>query len=1206
MMGRASIAVAACLVLAAGCSGSEHTSETSSLVTTCVTLSASGDTFVSAFEPFQNFGDRPHLRAGLLDESLVQFDLSSVPSSAAIDSATLKLFVVDYDSWAPTNVHRVTAAWDASQATFWNFRQRFEATPLAGFTAVHDRSQKSIDLTTQVRRWVTGVQPNYGVLLEARSLLEVTMVSSEGGTPAQQPQLEVCYTTPDDHCSPNPCDNGGTCDNNANGFTCTCAPGYTGATCDTLIDNCAAMPCQNGGTCTSELGGYTCACPTGYTGTNCETLIDNCASDPCQNGGTCTNGVGTYTCTCPVGYTGTNCETLVDSCATGPCLNGGTCTNGIGTYTCACPDGFTGSNCEINIDDCANQPCQNGGTCIDGVNSFTCACPVGWGGALCDVNLDLCAQQPCLNGGTCNDGFGVYTCDCAAGFTGTNCEIDINDCAVNPCLNGGTCVDGVNSYTCQCAPGYTGTNCEQFGCATALDGTQCDDGNACTQTDSCQGGVCTGTNPIVCNALDQCHAAGVCDPVTAVCSNPAQPDGTTCSDGNGCTVDDACITGACMSGAPMQCDGTCDPQNGVCTPWPPIAIDTTVSVGNNLEAQLAVTLGAPAPAGGVALTVTSADPTQLVLSTDPTATGTDSVVVTVAEGTLASTTPIYVQALSDNGAVDVVASAPDYSSQSASVALQPAALFVIQGSFSTSVTSPDTALTIVSAPIVNGARGSAQPVRGGGAYDVAVASSDSTIGTVASVHFGGGDTTQATAFHPIAGGTTTLTVQQPAGFATPASGAQIAATVTAPAMSISDVTVGQNLEVSESSSLAQPAPAGGVTVTVTSADPSLVLVATSATAAGTPILQLSVPAGSSTIPAFFVQSLGGTGTVGITAAAPGFTAQMANVTLAPAALFFLNGNISTTTLSTNTTLTVTSALIAANGGRGPAQAVRGGAGVDVAVSTSNPTVGTITVSPVHVSGGATSGTTAFHPVGTGSATLAISEPSGFSTPTVGASITATVTSPGITAANPSVGKDLELTQANDLLGAPAPSGGIAVTITSNDPSRVLIAPNATTVGSASLTVNVNGGATAIPAYFLQSLASSGTTTVTVSAPGYTTATKTITGQASAFWLFTSNFSTTTHSADTSLTILSAPVVNGARGPTQPLRAGLSEPIVVTSSDLTIGTITLSPVTFPAGVVSVTSAFHPLLAGLATVAVLPPTGFIPPPPVTNTITATVTP
>ena len=39
----------------------------------------------------------------------------------------------------------------------------------------------------------------------------------------------------------------------------------------TDIDECGAAPCQHGGTCTDQVNGYTCECMAGYTGTNCET-----------------------------------------------------------------------------------------------------------------------------------------------------------------------------------------------------------------------------------------------------------------------------------------------------------------------------------------------------------------------------------------------------------------------------------------------------------------------------------------------------------------------------------------------------------------------------------------------------------------------------------------------------------------------------------------------------------------------------------------------------------------------------------------------------------------------------------------------------------------------------------------------------------------------------------------------------------------------
>ena len=83
-------------------------------------------------------------------------------------------------------------------------------------------------------------------------------------------------------------------------------------------------------------------------------------------------------------------------------------------------------------------------------------------------------------------------------------------------------------------------------------------------------GVCTGGNPVVCTASDQCHVAGTCDPKTGMCSNPVKKNGSPCDDGNLCTTKDTCQGGAC-TGQPVKCDDgnpcttdSCNPATGQC------------------------------------------------------------------------------------------------------------------------------------------------------------------------------------------------------------------------------------------------------------------------------------------------------------------------------------------------------------------------------------------------------------------------------------------------------------------------------------------------------------------------------------------------------------------------------------------------------------------------------------------------------------------
>jgi uncharacterized repeat protein (TIGR01451 family) len=82
--------------------------------------------------------------------------------------------------------------------------------------------------------------------------------------------------------------------------------------------------------------------------------------------------------------------------------------------------------------------------------------------------------------------------------------------------------------------------------STVNDSGTCDDGNPCTLADICQSGLCVGTNLRTCPASDACHAPGICEPMTGLCTNPSRPDGTTCDDDDPCTAGDHCAAGTCV------------------------------------------------------------------------------------------------------------------------------------------------------------------------------------------------------------------------------------------------------------------------------------------------------------------------------------------------------------------------------------------------------------------------------------------------------------------------------------------------------------------------------------------------------------------------------------------------------------------------------------------------------------------------------------
>jgi MYXO-CTERM domain-containing protein len=156
---------------------------------------------------------------------------------------------------------------------------------------------------------------------------------------------------------------------------------------------------------------------------------------------------------------------------------------------------------------------------------------------------------------------------CTGGLCAPGCFIDgklLLENTLNP------------SNRCQlCIPSVSTTEW-----SNQVDGIDCDNGDVCTADDICQAGECVGI-PVICTAQDQCQDDGVCDPMAGGCVNPPKMDGTVCDDNDACTQMDACNAGTCSGGTPIEClptdechdVGLCDPTMGICSD--PIKADGT-------------------------------------------------------------------------------------------------------------------------------------------------------------------------------------------------------------------------------------------------------------------------------------------------------------------------------------------------------------------------------------------------------------------------------------------------------------------------------------------------------------------------------------------------------------------------------------------------------------------------------------------------------
>ena len=349
---------------------------------------------------------------------------------------------------------------------------------------------------------------------------------------------------------------------------------------------------------------------------------------------------------------------------------------------------------------------------------------------------------------------------------------------------------------------------------------------------------------------------------------------------------------------------------------PPITVPDA-TVGKDLQVGVLGQLGAPAPASGIDVTITSLDPARVLVSSSSTVAGAASLSVPLAAGGGTLFTFI-VQALDGAGTARLQFTAPGFAPHTSTITLTPSGFILsYPSSITTTTFSSNTGLLVLPVRLNPDLTVAADPgshsVRGGGSVNVPIASSNPAVGTIVDfahapidhLTFTGGVSSASPQFAPTGGGTAVITLETPPGFSTPATQQQIPATVTAPPITVPDATVGKDLQVGVLGQLGAPAPASGIDVTITSLDPARVLVSSSSTVAGAASLSVPLAAGGGTLFTFIVQALDGAGTARLQFTAPGFAPHTSTITLTPSG-FILSypSSITTTTFSSNTGLVV--------------------------------------------------------------------------------------------------------------------------------------------------------------------------------------------------------------------------------------------------------------------------------------------------------------
>eukprot|EP00041_Stephanoeca_diplocostata_P037075 m.1384296 g.1384296 ORF g.1384296 m.1384296 type:complete len:2410 (+) comp24974_c0_seq3:273-7502(+) len=233
----------------------------------------------------------------------------------------------------------------------------------------------------------------------------------------------------------------------------------------------------------------------------------------------------------------------------------------------ACAVGYPpATRCSVNF----APSLADGALCDDGNNAtlFDVCVQTSPLDATCQ-GVDLCEGLTCPPTSQCHADATCFRGVCdpePAVLIGAECDDNQTRTVNDTCMASGVCA-GVDQCETDAVACPNRTCFDSLGCTFAVcqydmqpDGTTCTDDNPATIDDACVAGTCVGVFPdlcanVTCPAPTNCHGDGVCNQTTGACMNSLLPAESPCSDGSTGTYADMCLSGVCVGLLP--CTGPC-------------------------------------------------------------------------------------------------------------------------------------------------------------------------------------------------------------------------------------------------------------------------------------------------------------------------------------------------------------------------------------------------------------------------------------------------------------------------------------------------------------------------------------------------------------------------------------------------------------------------------------------------------------------------